>query len=71
MSLKEGAKSPKCISPQVLFSCSFEGHQEMLASHKISYQFLLPCNPSAYFVHVCTLLIKRPSFLFNKEAYSE
>ena len=28
------------------FSPTSEGHPEMLASHKIAYQFLLPCNPS-------------------------
>ena len=28
------------------FPPTSEGHPEMLASHKIAYQFLLPCNPS-------------------------
>jgi hypothetical protein len=42
---------------------AYEGHPEMLASHKIGYQFLLPCNPSAYCEYVCTWLKKKNIFI--------
>ena len=66
-----------------IFPLISEGHPEMLASHKIAYQFLLPCNPSTilfvshgkneeneHFYILCSKMIIEKSTEFHKNIFS-